>query len=300
MKTKDILVIGSSNTDMVVKAKRIPSPGMTVMGGLFFMNPGGKGANQAVAASRLGGRVSFLGKIGNDIFGEQALEALKNDGINTDPVCIDDQNPSGVALITVDENGENSIVVSPGANSTLSKRDIDLGIQKLDDFGIILLQLEIPLETVLYVVELAVKTNKRVVFNPAPATKIPNTLWKGIHTVTPNETEAEILTGVRICNFDDAYQAAKRLKGYGVKVVIITMGKAGAFVLSDGFRGNITSPDVTAIDTTAAGDTFNGALAVAFSEGKSLQEAVGFACKAASVSVTRTGAQSSIPYRHEI
>jgi ribokinase len=300
MTVKKILVVGSSNTDMVIKTRKFPVPGETILGGRFFMNPGGKGANQAVAARRLGGTVSFVGKIGDDIFGKQAMQLLEDEGIHVDFIATDPENPSGVALITVDAKGENSIVVAPGSNGTLSPADFDLALSVLDESDLVLLQLETPLATVGHVAEMASKRGKKVVLNPAPADQLPDSLFKNIYLITPNETEAELLTGVRATNPETAKKAANILKEKGVKVVIITMGSAGAFVLSDEFTGMVGAPKVEAVDTTAAGDTFNGALVVALSEEMPMQKAVEFACHAASISVTRIGAQSSIPSRKEI
>jgi ribokinase len=300
MTLKKILVVGSSNTDMVIKTRKFPAPGETILGGRFFMNPGGKGANQAVAARRLGGTVSFVGKIGDDIFGKQAMQLLEDEGIHVDFIATDPENPSGVALITVDAKGENSIVVAPGSNGTLSPDDFDLALSVLDESDLVLLQLEIPLSTVGHVAEMASQRGKKVVLNPAPADQLPDSLFKNIYLITPNETEAELLTGIRATNPETAQKAANILKEKGVKEVIITMGSAGAFVLSDEFTGMVPAPKVEAVDTTAAGDTFNGALVVALSEEMPMQKAVEFACRAASISVTRIGAQSSIPSRKEI
>jgi ribokinase len=300
MANKKILVVGSSNTDMVIKTRKFPSPGETILGGRFLMNPGGKGANQAVAAKRLGGMVSFVGKTGDDIFGKQAMQLLEDEGILVDFVATDHENPSGVAMITVDAKGENSIVVAPGSNGTLSPADFDQALADLEDSEIVLLQLEIPVTTVTYIAEVASKKGKKVILNPAPADRLPEELFKNIFAITPNETEAELLTGIRAVNAETAEKAARVLKQKGVKVVIITMGAAGAFVLSNEFTGMVKAPPVEAADTTAAGDTFNGALVVALSEKQPLQKAVEFACQAASVSVTRIGAQTSIPFRKEI
>ena len=300
MADRKILVVGSSNTDMVIKTRKFPSPGETILGGRFFMNPGGKGANQAVAAKRLGGMVSFVGKIGDDIFGKQAMQLLEDEGIHVDFVATDFENPSGVALITVDAKGENSIVVAPGSNGTLSPSDFDQAFAELEDSEIVLLQLEIPIPTVTYIAEVASKKGKKVILNPAPADQLPDELFKNIYLISPNESEAELLTGVRATNAKTAEKAALILRDKGVKAVIITMGSAGAFILSDEFTGMVEAPHVDAVDTTAAGDTFNGALVVALSENHPLHEAVEFACRAASISVTRIGAQTSIPFRKEL
>lgn len=294
------MVIGSSNTDMVIKTEKLPKPGETILGGTFLLNPGGKGANQAVAAARLGGKVTFITKRGNDLFGNQAVGLFMREGIDTQYIVKDSELPSGVALITVDAAGENSIVVAPGSNGNLMKEDIPASVFDNERYGILLLQLEIPLDTVEYS---AVKANARgikVILNPAPAGKLSGKLLQNIWLITPNETEAEALTYVRISNVATAEKAADILIESGVKNVIITMGETGAYIKSENFTGVVPGYKVTPVDTTAAGDVFNGALAVAISEGKELREAVQFANKAASISVTRMGAQASAPYRNEI
>lgn len=300
MKSSKILVAGSSNTDMVIKTASFPAPGETILGGSFFMNAGGKGANQAVAAARLGGNVTFIGKVGDDVFGRQAVRLLENEGINVSSVAVDPVNPSGVAMITVDRNGENSIVVASGSNGTMSPEDFDRAIQELDDSEFVLMQLEIPVETVEYIARLAIRKQKKIVLNPAPAAPLSADLLKMIFLITPNENEAEQLTGIKVTDEFSALKAARFLQHQGVKTVIITMGASGAFYLAGSKSGIIPAPEVAAIDTTAAGDTFNGALVVALSEGKSIEDAVAFANKAASISVTRMGAQSSVPFRNEL
>ena len=299
MNPKKILVVGSSNTDMVIKTQHFPAPGETILGGQFLMNAGGKGANQAVAAARLGGQVTFVGKIGNDIFGKQAVQQLANEGINVDFVSVDPENPSGVALITVDRTGENSIVVASGSNGTLSPADFDQAATEFAEADFVLLQLEIPIPTVEYIAQKAFMQNKKVILNPAPATELSEEILKNLYLITPNETEAELLTGIKVTDEASALKAAINLHQKGVKSVIITMGAAGAFLLENGKSQVIKAPRVEAVDTTAAGDTFNGALAVALAEGKTLTESIAFANKAASISVTRIGAQSSVPYRNE-
>lgn len=295
-----ILVVGSSNTDMVIKTNHFPAPGQTILGGTFLMNAGGKGANQAVAAARLGGIVTFVGKIGNDIFGKQAIQQLEDEGINVNFVAVDPENQSGVALITVDRKGENSIVVAPGSNGTLSPADFDKALAELDKSEFVLMQLEIPIPTVEYIARIAAQKQKKVVLNPAPAAGLTDELLQDLYLITPNETEAELLTGIKVTDEQSALKAASHLHKKGVEIVIITMGAAGAFLLNDGKSEIIGAPKVEAVDTTAAGDTFNGALVVALSEGKSIQESIAFANQAASISVTRIGAQSSVPFRKEI
>ena len=295
-----ILIVGSSNTDMVIKAEHLPAPGETIIGGSFFMNAGGKGANQAVAAARLGGDVLFITKTGADIFGHQAIQLFEKEGINTSYIFSDPHHPSGVALITVDKKGENSIVVASGANATLSPQDLSTVQEVIEQSSMVLMQLEIPLETVAYVANVAKEKNRTVVLNPAPACALPDSLLPDISIITPNETEAEILTGIKVNNIDSAEKAAAALAAKEIETVIITLGSKGALVFHKGVFTHVPTLTVNAVDTTAAGDVFNGALVVALSEGKSMLEAVSFACKAAAISVTRLGAQASAPYRNEI
>ena len=261
-----ILVIGSSNTDMVIKSEKLPSPGETILGGTFLMNPGGKGANQAVAAARLGGNVTFVTKTGNDLFGHEAVHLFNNEGIDTRYIAEDTKNPSGVALINVDEKGENTIVVAPGSNGNLLQDDIPPKIFESGQFNILLLQLEIPISTVEYSAGSAFGHNINVILNPAPALKLSDTLLKHIWLITPNETEAEILTGRSVHDIPSAEIASGMLQKKGVKNVIITMGAAGAYLKSESFSGMVPGEKVKAIDSTAAGDVFNGALAVALAQ----------------------------------
>lgn len=295
-----IYVVGSSNTDMVVKADKLPSPGETVIGGTFLMNPGGKGANQAVTASRLGSNVTFVASIGNDIFGRQALQQFQREKINTSFIITDKSHPSGVALINVDANGENSIAVAPGANAQLSIVKVEQALKAMPNNTILLLQLEIPLETVEYIIEQGHRKDVKVILNPAPANRLSENVFQHIYLITPNESEAELLTGIRLTNMESTREAAEALHKKGVKNVVITLGSKGAYLSNTTFKELIAAPPVTAVDTTGAGDCFNGALAVALSEDKPLNTAVAFACKAASISVTRMGAQSSLPYRKEV
>jgi ribokinase len=299
-KMSRIIVIGSSNTDMVIKSKKLPAPGETILGGTFLMNPGGKGANQAVAAARLGGKVTFVTKIGNDMFGSEAIDLFSNENIDTRYIINDPVNPSGVALIIVDENGENSIVVAPGSNGTLSAYDINEKVFDNEAADIYLMQLEIPLGTVEFVAQKALLKNNMVILNPAPARPLSDDLLSYIHIITPNETEAELLTGIKVTDSLSAQKASDELHNKGVKNVVITMGSSGAHISTGSVSKMVSVVPTKAIDTTAAGDVFNGALAVALSEGKDLEEAVIFANKASAISVTRMGAQASAPYRNEI
>jgi ribokinase len=300
MNKPSIIIVGSSNTDMVIKSSRIPQPGETILGGEFFMNAGGKGANQAVAAARLGGQVTFIAKTGNDIFGKQAIELFKLEGIDTSYIFTDPQYPSGVALITVDADGENCIVVASGANAALEAEDVEEARQKIETAFIILMQLETPIATIDYVAGLGNDKKIKTVLNPAPATELNDALLKKISIITPNQKEAEMLTGIKVFNEITAKEAAVSLHQKGIETVIITMGALGALLFHENEYRFIESPKVSAVDTTAAGDVFNGALVVALSEGMSMEDAVAFACKAAAISVTRLGAQASAPFREEM
>jgi ribokinase len=299
MKQK-IYVIGSSNTDMVIKSDKLPAPGETIIGGSFLMNAGGKGANQAVAAAKLGANVLFVSKVGNDIFGKQALQGFKDIGINTDFVFTDPDDASGIALILVDSKGENSISVASGANANLQFQEVEKAIASVQKADIVLLQLEIPINTVNKTIQFCSEKGAKVILNPAPAQKLDESYFKYLSMITPNETEAEILTGIKVTDFETAKQAANDFHSKGVLEVIITLGSKGAFYSNKDKQMLIPSPKVVALDSTAAGDVFNGALCVAISEGQAVDEAIDFACNAASISVTRMGAQASAPTREEI
>lgn len=297
---QNVLVVGSTNTDMVIKARHLPRPGETILGGTFLMNPGGKGGNQAVAVARLGGQVTFVCKTGSDIFGHQSLQLFEEEGINTSYIFSDSEHPSGVALITVDEKAENCIVVASGANAHLTPADLAKASEAIRQADLILMQLEIPMDTVEYVAETAYRLGKKVILNPAPAHPLSAELLKHLYMITPNETEAEMISGVKITDEATAVEAARVLSAMGVQNVIITLGSKGALAYCGGNVDFVPALKVNAVDTTAAGDVFNGALTVALSEGRSLTEAVRFACKASAISVTRVGAQSSAPYRNEV
>lgn len=300
MSDQKIIVIGSCNTDMVIKADRLPIPGETVIGGTFFMNPGGKGANQAVAAARMGGKVSFISKTGNDVFGRQSIELYNTEGINTNFIFSDENSPSGIALITVDSHGENCIVVASGANASLSHQDIESARAEIETGYIVLMQLEIPIETVEYAAELAKKKNIKVILNPAPARALSDNLINSLYIITPNESEAEILSGIKVKDWESAKKAAKVIHAKGANIVVITLGSKGSLIYENDEFHKVEACKVEAVDTTAAGDTFSGALCVGLSEGKSIIEAVKLATMACAVTVTRMGAQSAIPYRKEL
>jgi ribokinase len=297
---KRIVVVGSSNTDLIVKTRRIPKPGETIIGGEFFMAAGGKGANQAVAAARADRNVVFIGRVGNDMFGKQAIEGFVREGINVDYVYKDKVAPSGIALIFVGADGENSIAVASGANSRLTLADVQAAKDVISSAAILLMQLEIPMEIVQAAAEIASKAEVRVILNPAPAQPLSNNLLKYVSVLTPNETETELLIGIKIKKESDMATAAKALLSKGVEAVLITLGAQGVYVATSKVRELVPAFKVEAIDTTAAGDVFNGALAVALSENKTIIEAAKFANAAAALSVTKLGAQPSAPYRNEI
>lgn len=299
MKPK-ILVVGSSNTDMIVKVPQIPRPGETLLGGEFVTAAGGKGANQAVGAARAGGDVTFIARVGRDMFGDRAVAGFVRDRINVNYVSRDAHSPSGVALIFVAKSGENSIGVAGGANAMLSPADVNRAKAAFASAHVLVMQLETPIPTVLAAAELAQKHGVRIILNPAPAQPLSDRLLRLISILTPNESEAETLTGIKVSTVKSAAKAAAQLQRRGVQTVIITLGARGAFVADcDGMR-LVPGFKVQPVDTTAAGDIFNGALAVALGEGRHLIEAVRFANAAAAISVTRMGAQPSAPARTEI
>lgn len=298
MKAK-IVVVGSSNTDMILKLDRIPRPGETLLGGEFVTAAGGKGANQAVAAARAGGQVTLVARVGKDMFGEQAVAGFVESGINVDYVQYD-KAASGVALIFVAKDGENSIGVGGGANSKLSPADVRKAKGAFANADVVIMQLETPLETVQAAADLAAANGARVILNPAPAQPLPDKLLKKISILTPNETEAELLTGIKVTDEVSCRRAADVLLGKGIKTVIITLGRRGSYVATATSAQLVPGFKVKPVDTTAAGDTFNGALAVALAEGVSMPDAVRFANAAGAISVTRLGAQPSAPKRSEI
>ena len=295
-----ILVIGSSNTDMVVKTSRFPQPGETIIGGEFFLFPGGKGANQAVAAARMGGQVDLIAKVGQDIFGQQAIEGFAHEGINVAYVMSDPKLASGVALITVDASGENEIVVAPGANAALMPSDLERDDAAFAEADLVLMQLETPLETLLHAAQKAHALQKKFVLNPAPAQDLPAELYPLLFLITPNETEASLLTGIELDNEAALPKIAEALLKKGVANVIITLGAKGAYFHNVSQHFRIPAPKVQAVDTTAAGDVFNGALAVALAEGMDWPQAIDMACRAGAIAVTRMGAQASAPFREEL
>ena len=300
MQKPKITVIGSSNTDLVAKTPKLPAPGETVLGSEFVIAPGGKGANQAVAIARLGGHVTFVAKLGMDNFGDQSLENFKRDGICTDFAFRDAESPSGVALIFVDDDGENMIVVAQGANARLLPEDIDKARPAIESADVVVLQLETPLETVEHAVAIAAQRHVPVILNPAPGRKLERHLIEKISCLTPNETEAEILTGIKVTGDDAARRAGARLLELGAGSVVVTMGKRGAMLITTEGSSLVPAFAVHAVDATAAGDAFTGGLAYALASGRDLKDAVEFANAAAALAVAKMGAQPSMPIREEL
>ncbi len=295
MAKKKILVIGSSNTDMTIKADRLPAPGETILGGEFVMGRGGKGANQAVAASRLGGDVTFVCKVGKDLFGKESVESYKRETIDTEHILYSERS-SGVALIMVAEDGENCISVASSANDDFSVEDVESLRGLICSSDYLILQLEIPVTSVARAAQIAHEAGVYVILNPAPAVNLPEALFHNIDLITPNQTELALLTGVK----DDNRAAAKKIIEMGVHSIVMTMGSRGCAIVNEKDFIQIDACKVKAVDATAAGDTFCGALCVALAEGHTLVEAAQFATKASALTVQRRGAQESIPYRREI
>ncbi len=300
MENYDLVVIGSSNMDLVISLPRIPAVGETILGGKSSMIFGGKGANQAVAAARSGARVAFITKLGNDIFGENMKAHFNKEGLPPEYILTDATEPTGIAQIFVSAKGENSIAVAPGANMNLMPADIHSFEKVITQAKVVLLQLEIPLETVAFIAGLAAANKVKVILNPAPAQVLSNELLKNTWLLTPNETEAGLLTGIQVTDLASAKMAGASLLEKGVQHVIITLGENGSLLCNtDGFQ-HFEAFQVKAVDTTAAGDVFNGALAVAITNDKGFEEGIPFGSAAAAISVTRSGAQTSIPNRSEV
>ena len=296
-----IMVVGSSNTDMVIATDRLPLPGETVMGGKFLMVPGGKGANQAVAAARLGGRVTFVARVGSDVFGEEAVANFRNEGIETEFITRDPEEPSGVALIFVDSKGENVIAVAPGSNGRLFPGEVEAAAGRMSECSVLVLQLEVPMETVVRAAELGRERGVPVLLNPAPVgvEGLPGELLRNVDVLVPNETETRTILGLAPDAAIDE-ESARRLLDLGVGGAVVTMGASGVLVVTPERCETIPGIRVTAVDSTAAGDAFCGATAFGLAGGSDLFEASRFAVRAAALSVTRMGAQSSLPTASEV
>ncbi|MBG0771840.1 MAG: ribokinase [Anaerolineaceae bacterium] len=290
-----VLVVGSINMDLVVRVPHSPRPGETVLGGDFETFPGGKGANQAVAASRMGGEVTMVGRVGSDNFGDTLIQGLVEDNIRTTYVIKDTGTPTGIAMIAVAANGENMIVVASGANYKVSEEDVTNARDIMRDTDLLLLQLECPMEAVAAAIDLAKAYDIPVVLNPAPAQPLSQALLANVDILTPNETELMMLAGE-----DTVDKAVKKVLSWGTKNLVVTLGANGARVITEGVDRHIPAHEITAVDTTAAGDAFNGALAVAYAEGKSLLDAVDYGMAAGALAATRRGAQPSLPTRDAV
>ncbi len=297
----NIVVVGSLNMDLVVRIPQIPRPGETLLGGVFKTFPGGKGANQAVAAARLGGRVTMIGCVGNDAFGREMQATLAREGIDTTHVLIHPEAATGVALIQVDAQGQNSIAVASGANFCLTGVDVEKALQSIDEFDALVMPLETPLETIYAAAKIAAQRSAKVLLNPAPAQVLEKNLLELVDVLLPNEHEIALMTGIPLLVPADTRRAANRLLALGVKNLLVTLGSQGSALFdASGQQTLIPACPVRAVDTTAAGDCFVGALAVGLCEGRSLQDAAKFASAAAALSVTREGAQPSLPRRSEV
>jgi len=298
--TPRIVVVGSSNMDLVVKAARIPAVGETILGGDFIMTPGGKGANQAVAAAKLGADVCLVARLGEDMFGEQSLDNFNAEGINTQYVTRSEKAPSGVALITVDQAGNNVIVVAPGANNELSADDVRNARSAIASAGALVAQLEVPLDTVEFAARMATSCCVPFVLDPAPAQQLNPEFLSMVDVLTPNETEAQILTGIEVTDEDSARKAAGSLLESGAGAVILTMGSKGYLLATDEKTEFVPAIVTEAVDATAAGDAFTGSLAVGLARGERIADAAYFANHVAALSVTKMGAQSSMPSTEEV
>lgn len=297
---KDILVVGSINMDLVINVDEMPKKGQTILGENFNQIPGGKGANQAVAVARLGGNVAMIGKVGQDNFGNKLIQTMNSDGVDTSFIKSEKDISTGVALITVDRSGENSIVVAPGANYEIEKKDIDKAKKLIEYSKIVITQLEIPIEIVEHTLSKAKENGKYTILNPAPAQVLDRDIIKNIDLLTPNETELEILSGISIKNEEDIRKAAQKLIDLGIKELIITLGDSGCIYVNKNTFKKYDAYKVVPVDTTGAGDSFNAAIAVGLSHEKDIDEIIDFALKVGALAVTKEGAQSSLPYIDEV
>jgi ribokinase len=295
-----VVVVGSLNMDLVLPVPRFPEPGETLSGGALRLVPGGKGANQAVACARLGAPAALVGLVGADNFGSELLAALQRDPIDLRHVDTTAQAATGVAMIMVDAAAQNRIALAPGANAALTPAHIDAAGALIDRAALLIVQLEIPLATVLHAIERAARAGRPIMLNPAPAQLLPSALWPAIDYLVVNETEAGLLAGSAVTDPQSAASAALALRQRGARQVLVTLGAQGVVIADAAGTRHCAAPAVLAVDTTAAGDTFIGGVAAGLSEGLSLDCAVQLGMAAAALCVTRVGAQSSIPYRAEL
>ena len=295
-----VIVVGSLNMDLVVRAPKIPRPGETVLGSDFKQVPGGKGANQADAASKLGAETAMLGAVGKDSMGDQLIQALKKDGVNVEMVLKKENLPTGVAAIVVEDSGNNAITVAPGANSALTPDDLS-GMEKVfEKAKVMLVQLETPIDTVKASLRVARKNNVTTILNPAPATELDDEIFSLVDILTPNETELELLSGMETDSIEKVEAAGKHLLKKGVSKLIVTLGSQGSIHIEKDFVRLHPAYSVKAVDTTAAGDSFNAALAVSLAKGEPMENAITFATKVGAMTVTKHGAQTSLPLMGEV
>ena len=296
-----VVVVGSYVVDLMSRTPHLPKPGETVLGGPFQMGPGGKGGNQATAAARSGSEVTFLTKLGDDVFGREALKHFNKENVNIEYIKVDPVQATGAALIEVDEKGENSIVVALGACGTITEAEVVEAEEKISEADIVLIQLETSIEAIVTTVKLARTHGVPIILNPAPYQEFPREILRDVAYITPNETEAFELTGIEVIDESTALTAAQRIHELGVQSVIITLGNKGAFLYTGGDKGElIPSFRVEAVDTTGAGDAFNGGFAHAISNGYSVKNAMRFANAVAALSVTKIGTAPAMPYRREV
>lgn len=295
-----IVVLGSINMDLVGAVSRFPSPGETVLGGDFSTAPGGKGANQAVAAARMGASVRMIGRVGTDVFTPTLLDNLRANGVDVTGVMQDPDAPSGVAMILLDTSHENRIVVLSGANMRCDDTQVDAVASALQGADALMLQCELPPDVSLKAARIARETGVRVIWDPAPAAAFPPDAYAVVDVLTPNQAEATALTGIDVTDAASAESAARALVQRGVRAVVVKLGEAGAFYLSDAESGYVPSFEVDAVDTVAAGDAFGAAMTCALAEGKPLPDAVRYAAAAGALAVTRPGAQDAMPTRAEV
>ena len=299
-RTPVIVVLGGINMDLVGTTENMPAPGETVFGQSFHTAPGGKGANQAVAAARLGAEVRMVGRVGRDEFGPALLDGMRREGIDVSGVATDPGNPSGIAMILLDGRKENYIVAIYGANLACDDEQIKAAEAALDGADVLLMQLEMPLEVATEAARMAKGRGVRVVWDPAPALEMGRDAYALCDLLTPNQVEAEFLSGISVADLDSARDAAGKLVGEGVSACVVTMAESGAYFATMDDDGFVPAYDVKTTDTVAAGDAFSAALGVALAEGRSLNEAVKYASAAGALAVTKRGAQEAMPYRREV
>ena len=295
-----VSVVGSFVYDLVAKAPRRPKTGETLIGESFGMFLGGKGANQAIASSRSGASVHMIGRLGNDLFGNQFLEKFSNEGISTDFVVIDDVNGTGVGMPLIDATGDNSIVLIPQANMALSVDDVNNAFEPIASSDVLILQLEVPIDASQRAAEIAKENNTMVLLNPAPAREIPDSFLRLVDVLIPNETETEILSGLKTTTDDQAIEAVRTLTSKGISTVILTLGHRGALLLTDKIEKRVPGFAIETVDTTAAGDAFCGALATSLAQGSTIEDAVWIANAAGALAVTKLGAEPSLPKKADL